>query len=356
MKFEVLAKKYLDFYVPNYQILLDGIDILKTYPIGITSVTVEDALEGADRFSFSANDLGAMWLDSDLFEPGKSVVIRMGYVNNLTTMIQGEIASLRSSFPRDGTPTLEISGYDLSHQFARGRGQRSFEEVRDSDIVTEIAERAKHRLETRIDETEVTHPHVTHDGQTDYDFIRKLADRNSFEFSVRGETLYFQKTRRGESEIMTLEYGASLLSFNPELNTANQPTEVTVRGWDPRTREEIVGRARRGGEEARERGRRSGGDIVEDQYGTAEERISDRPVSTQQEADTHARSVLNKQSEGLISGNAECIGIPEIRAGENIRLEGLGAKFSRKYYIEGSTHTIGSSGYSTRFSVKENTI
>ena len=356
MKFEDVAKKYFDFYAPDYQILVDGDDIIVSHQVEITTTTVENTLEGADRFSFSVSDPGAMWLGSDLFEPGTEVVIKMGYVNNLTTMIQGEIASLRSSFPRDGTPELEISGYDLSYQFARGRGQRSFEEVRDSDIVTEIAERANHRLETQIDETEVIHPHVMHDGRTDYDFIRKLADRNSFEFSVREETLYFQKTRRGMSEIMTLKYGASLLSFNPELNTANQPTEVTVRGWNPRTREEIVGRARRGGEDARERGRRSGGDIVEDQYGVAEERISDRPVGTQQEADTHARSVLNKQSEGLISGNAECIGIPEIRAGENIRLEGLGVKFSRKYYIARSTHTIDSSGYSTRFSVKENTI
>ena len=356
MKFEVLAKKYLDFYVPNYQILLDGIDILKTYPIGITSVTVEDVLEGADRFSLSVSDPGAMWLDSDLFEPGKSVVIRMGYVNNLTTMIQGEISSIRSSFPADGTPQLEISGYDLSHQFVRGHGQNSFEGVRDSDIVAEIAGRANHRLETQIDETEVIHPHVTHNGRTDYDFIRELADRNSFEFFVREETLHFQRTRRGGSEIVTLKYGASLLNFTSELNTANQPTGVRVGGWNIQTKEPIVGQAMRGSEEARERGRRSGGDMVEDQYGAAEEHITDSPVSSQQEADTRASSELNRQSEWLISGTAECIGLPEIRAGENIRLEGLGRKFSRRYYIESARHTIGSSGYSTSFSVKENTI
>lgn len=96
--------------------------------------------------------------------------------------------------------------------------------------------------------------------------------------------------------------------------------------------------------------------MIENQYGTVEERISDRPVSTQQEADTNARSTLNRMAEGLIRGSAECIGIPEIRAGENIRLEGLGKKFSRKYYVDRSRHTISSSGYSTNLNVKENTI
>jgi len=356
MEFAALAEKYKNFYAPNYQLLIDGKDILREHFIEITRVTFEDTLEGADSFSFSINDPGITWLDRDFFEPGKEVEIKMGYVDRLTTMIVGEITSLSPNFPTDGTPQLEVRGYDFSYQFTRGRGQRSFEKVRDSDIVASIADKAKRKLETRIDQTETTYLHVVHDRRTDYDFIRALADRNFFEFFVREKTLYFRQSNRKEREIVTLRYGASLLSFNPELNTANQPTEVTRRGWNIQTREEIVGRARRGSEEARERGRRSGGDMIENQYGTVEERISDRPVSTQQEADTNARSTLNRMAEGLIRGSAECIGIPEIRAGENIRLEGLGKKFSRKYYVDRSRHTISSSGYSTNLNVKENTI
>jgi phage protein D len=356
MEFAALAGKYNNFYAPNYHVLIEGKDILREHFIEITRVSFEDTLEGADKFTFSINDPGIEWLDRDFFEPGKEVEIKMGYVDRLTTMILGEITSLSPNFPTDGTPQLEISGYDFSYQFTRGRGQRSFENVRDSDIVASIADKAKRKLETRIDRTETTYPHVVHDRRTDYDFIRKLAKRNFFEFFVREKTLYFRESNRKVREIVTLRYGASLLSFNPVLNTANQPTEVTRRGWNVQTREEIVGRARRGSEEARERGRRSGGDMIEDQYGTVEERISDRPVSTQQEADTNARSTLNQMAEGLISGSAECIGIPEIRAGENIRLEGLGKKFSRKYYVDRSTHAISSAGYSTNFNVKENTI
>lgn len=356
MEFEDLARRYKNFYAPNFQILVDGEDVFKKFLIEISSVTVEDTLEGADRFSFSINDPEVSWVDSTLFEPGTEVEIKMGYADKLATLIVGEIISLRPTFPATGTPTLEISGYDLSYQFTRVSKQRSFENSRDSDIVAGIANEAKHKLKTQIDQTETVHPHVVQDRQTDFEFIKSLADRNFFEFFVRERTLYFQRPKRDQTEILTLVYGESLSSFNPELNTAHQVSEVTVRGWNPRTREEIVGRARRGSEEARAGGRKSGGDIVETQYGVVEERILDRPVYTQQEADTLARSALNRRSEGLIRGRAECIGIPEIRAGGTIKLEGLGKKFSRRYYIERSTHTISNAGYSTTFNIKENTI
>jgi phage protein D len=367
MEVEELAERYNNFYAPNYQILIAGKDIFRKHLIEITNVSCEDRLGGADSFSFSINDPGVKCLDSDLFEPGKIVEIKMGYGDQLATMIVGEITSLRPNFPTDGTPQLEISGYDLSHQFGRVNMLDPFEDMTDSEIVEKIVDKAKHKLEKQIETTKTKrHLVVQDEDKTVYKFIEDLAARNFFEFFVKERTLYFREPIVDESEIVPLKYGESLLSFNPELNTANQVSEVTVRGWNPKTKEEIVGRAQRGREEGRERGRgseegrrrerRSGGDIVEDLYGRVEARILDTPVFTQEEADTRARSILNRMSEGLIQGSANCIGIPEIRAGVNIKLEGLGNKFSRKYYIARTTHTLSNSGYSTTFNIKENTI
>jgi len=356
MTYLAIAKQYRNFYAPGYQVLVDGEDIITEHYIEIIRVQFEDVLDGADRFSITISDPGPKWIDNGLFEPGKEITIKMGYVDKLTTMIVGEVISLRPSFPPDGSPQLEINGYDLSHQFTRVRKQRSFRDKKDSEVVQMVASEAKHKLSTRIETTGAVHPHIVQDRQTDYDFIKSLAERNFFEFLVKEKTLYFQSPRRDRSAVISLEYGSSLLNFNPELNTANQVSEVTVRGWNPSTKEEIVGRASRGSEEARQSGRQSGGDIVEDVYGTVEERIMDRPVFTQQEADNLALSVLNRYSEGLVTGSGECIGIPEIRAGENIELKGVGNKFSKKYYIERTTHTISNTGYTMTFNVKENTI
>lgn len=356
MDFAGLAKKYQNFYVPGFQVLVAGTDVVKDKLVEITGVTVEDVLDGADRFSFSFSDPGAKWLDSGLFDPGREVEIKIGYVDRLTTMLVGEIISLRPSFPAGGTPELEVSGYDLSHQFSRVRRERTFREMKDSQVVASIAGEAKHKLKTDIEETATVHPVVVQSQQTDFEFITELAERNFFKFAVRDRTLCFKRPQDEGGAFVSMEYGRSLLSFTPELNISGQVSEVTVRGWNPQTREAIVGSARRGSEEGREQRRSSGGEMVESIYGAVEERVLDQPVFSRQEADNLARAILNRLAEGLIRGDGVCIGIPEIRAGVVVELKGLGSKFSRRYHVESSTHTIGGSGYTTNFRVKENTL
>ncbi|RLI79450.1 hypothetical protein DRP04_09160 [Archaeoglobales archaeon] len=326
MKFEDLSKKYANFYSPSYQILVDGRDLKSLAEV--ISVTFEDTLDGADRFSFTLGSIHNNLLE--FLELGKEVEIKMGYLDKLTPMIVGEITSIELNFSSNGD-RLEISGYDLSYQFTQVRKHRSFENMRDSDVVERIASEARHRLRTEIEPTEVVHPYIVQNGETDYRFISMLAERNNFEFFVRERTLYFRRPRK-EGDMIALEYGKTLLSFRAEINMANQVSEVIVKAWNPKTKQEIVGRARREGS----------GRV---------EQITDKPVFSQQEADKLARSILDKLSEGLVRGNAECIGIPEMRAGTIVELKGLG-RFDGKYYVERTSHTISSSGYTTTFNVR----
>ena len=73
-------------------------------------------------------------------------------------------------------------------------------------------------------------------------------------------------------------------------------------------------------------------------------------------ADAMAKAILNKMSEGFVKGTGECIGLPLVKPGTTIQLEGIGKKFSKTYYIEKTTHSIGTSGYKTTFTVKDNAI
>ena len=59
-----------------------------------------------------------------------------------------------------------------------------------------------------------------------------------------------------------------------------------------------------------------------------------------------------KKHEEVLKGSGESIGIPDILAGTNIELKGLGKQFSSTYYIDQTNHSISSSGYKTTFNVK----
>jgi phage protein D len=354
MSFEALSKKYANFDVPSYRISIDGVDILKKYLVKIANVTFEDAVDASHMFSFTVDDTQLKWLDSGVFEPSKIVEIEMGYQNVLSSMIVGEIVSFRPSFPTDGSPQIEISGYDLFYQFTRSSKNKTWKGKKDSEVVEEVLKsgQVKHKLTYKIEPTQVVRPEIVQDGETDYAFMKKLAERNFFDFLIDKKNIYFGPPKKNVQPVTTLQYGKSLLSFTSELNTANQVSEVHVRGWDPSAKKEIVGKAK----SANPTDDNSGGAMMANLYGKVEQRITDRPVYSQQEADTLARALFNKLSVGLVRGNAECVGIPEIRAGETIILNGLGQRLSQKYFIEKSTHSMGDSGYRTTFSVRGDVI
>ena len=50
------------------------------------------------------------------------------------------------------------------------------------------------------------------------------------------------------------------------------------------------------------------------------------------------------------------MGLPEIRPDTMIALESVGTPFSKPYYVEEASHKLDSSGYRTRFKVKETTL
>ena len=358
MSYSSFAAKYDDFKIPSFRVIVDGDDVVKKYLVDIIGINFEDALDVSHRFSVTFND---EWLpssqykvlDSGLFDPGKIVELQMGYLDKLTSMILGEITSLKPNFPSDVTLQTEASGYDLFYQLTRSRNRKTWLGKRDSDVVEDIIRNGnlKQKLTPHIQSTNVTIDAITQNGETDYAFIKKLAERNFFEFSINQRDVYFGPPQRNTASVITLEYGKSLLSFSPELNTANQVSKVTVKGWDPDNKQEITGSAGMQGSEAL-----SGGQTMQTLYGTVEQTITDQPVTSQQQANLLAKALFNKLSTGLVQGSAECIGLPELRAGTCVLLQGVGKKFSQKYFVERSTHTVDSTGYKTTIQLRGDVI
>lgn len=340
MKISKLETKYSSFHAPAFEISIDGKNILKQN-IEITDVTVENFVEGMDTFSFTVNNIFDIQrrepnFANDFFSPGKTVVIKMGYVDKLVTVITGVLTSNSFSFTSDALSQLVVSGFDLSFYMKNTQKTRSWDNVTHSNIVRTLA--SEYGLSPKVDDTEVIYPKVMQDNESDLRFLTRLAKKNYFEFFVSGKNLYFRVPPYKKNPILTLEWG-EFESFSPEVNIAEKVTKVEVRGWDPRGKKEIVARAQK-----KASGRQQ---VVE---------VTRKPVFSQQEAQRMADSILNKHNERLVTAIGESIGLPEIMAGQNIGISGLGNKFSRDYYIEKTVHTINGSGYRTTFYVKENTL
>lgn len=111
MTYDVNTKKIPNLYAPILQIIIEGEDILHKYNKRAATVTVEHSQTDPPRFSFTIDDDYQLnWVNSNLFEIGKSLQIRAGYADSVETLINAEIASLKTVFSSTGGPQIVVSG------------------------------------------------------------------------------------------------------------------------------------------------------------------------------------------------------------------------------------------------------
>ena len=77
--------------------------------------------------------------------------------------------------------------------------------------------------------------------------------------------------------------------------------------------------------------------------------MTNQPVRNVQTAHSVAAARLKSINQELVKGTGSVVGLPELRAGSQVYLWGLGKRFSGRYFVTSTTHTIGMSGYTTQF-------
>jgi phage protein D len=146
-----------------------------------------------------------------------------------------------------------------------------------------------------------------------------------------------------------LTYGRSLIEFQPTLTTVNQVNEVVVRGWDNINKVKIEGTATRAQITTRGVGDRGGQQAIEQSFKQRKEVIANKPVNSQKEAETLARETLEHIAKEMVNASGSTVGLPDLRAGCMVEIDGVGERFSGRYFIKSTTHTIGDGGYTTQF-------
>jgi phage protein D len=349
-----------DYAIPSvadYDITVNGAQLTVLQKTHLTALSVELDTRKPGMFEFTLTGSNYLkteteWIDdTSLFAVGNEVECKMGYVDELQTLLVGEITGLEPEFDARSLPRLVVRGYDRGHRLLRGRKTRTFAQQKDSDIASAIAGEAGLTGETT--DSEVTHEYVCQAHQTDLEFLHERASRINYEVVVEGKKLLFRPVQNAASEVATLTREEDLLEFFPRLSTMRQLTETDVLGWDPKEKKEILGQSKTGDEASTMGGDKSGGALVQGPFGDAAASTGDLPVATQAEADQIATARLNKASLELISGEGLCRGRNDLTAGIVIRIDGIGTRFSGLYYVVAASHRYGASrGYQTNFFVR----
>lgn len=388
------------FYVPEFEVRIEGVGLPRNVLRDVVEVTYKDNIKEIDsleltinnwsaetrRFKYvgdeTAEDLEGSTADSEryrLFDPcNKQVELWMGYAGDLRMMIRATFTTLEPTFTSGGAPTLAVRGLNVLHQLRRKQYSTTWGDKRDSDIARNIATLVDKDLGThhkrfplpivvnpRAQAREEPLPYVAQKNQYDIDFLlsRALrlgyvvyvreADPTSSSADERQPHLYFGPSDGrvpGQRDVeFRLKWGASLTEFKPTLTTANQIKSVTVNGWDRGKKKEISVKVSLDDKELN-----VNTDLHEllNVCDPREEIVVDKPVHSEREARRVAEAILKDRHKEMVKASGTTVGLPDLRAGRAVHIEGLGARFNGRYFVTDTTHTLNDSGYLTRFNAR----
>ncbi len=333
----------------QFYLMLDGAVAFEDLMRDVMEITVESSLHLPDVATIVMHDPHLKWIDAESLTPGKAVIVSARGDSGEKLIFDGEIVELEPDF-HPSTQILTVRAFDRLHRLSIGQHTRSFQNVTDGDLVKKVAQEVG--LRAVSGPTTQVHRYVFQNNQTNLAFLRGRADALGYLLFVQGDALHFEPPSPAGKPI-ALEWGANLSEFRPRLTTVGQASDVTVRGWDPATRQEIVGHARKGQGTPQVGEKQAGGDLAHEAFHVdAQSQGVVRPVRSQAEADNLAQALADQRASRFIEAEGTCTGNPAILAGSSVQVSAVGDRFGGTYFITSATHVYAAqSGYVTHFSI-----
>jgi phage protein D len=353
------AAKTSDQMVPSLRVYVNGRSLPQQAVSDLLSASVLEDVTAPSMFTLTLvnwdmDRLRVTWADRDLFAEGNEVEVQMGYVDAYETLLVGEITGLEPAFVARDVPKLVVRGYDRRHRLMRDRRTRTFTQVKDSDIASQLASAAGLKADTT--DSTVILAYVIQHNQTDLEFLSQRARHIGYDMRVDDKTLIFRPYRNTDTTQITLTRTQDLLEFYPRLSTMAQASHIQLRSWNPLDKALFNGQAKAGAEGTTMGGKTTGPSALQASLGNAAANtVIDRPVLSQAEADQIAQAQLQRRALSYITGEGVTVGRTDLRAGTVVGIEGIGRRFSGLYYLPSVEHTYSARvGYRTHFTVRRN--
>ena len=305
---------------------------------------------------------------------GTSVKISFGHTTDVTgivksnTLVDGEITSIEPIY--DGADVyLRIRGYDRGHRLTHGKATRTYGDgnpmglgVGDADIVKKIASEAG--LTAKVDALSlmtVKYKYVMQYNQNDWDFLWARANQLGYQVYVEGKNLHFcpASSARTNTNPTKLDFGGNLTRFEPRVLAMGQITQTEAYGWDPKSKKNVnsstMAELSLKGTKALANTVPANAQMKTAFSSKAKDFVIEPGAATTPQTKAYADAAFSRASSSFMQAYGELDeGDPFLVAGSTVMINGLGLRFTGKYYVTEAHHTFRHGAHRTTFSVTGN--
>ncbi|MGC9419224.1 MAG: phage late control D family protein, partial [Rhodovulum sp.] len=179
-------------------------------------------------------------VDGTAYAIGKDITIAAHYGSGEpATLFSGVIVAQRLRIAEPRGPRLELLCRDKAVALTRGRKSALYAQMKDSDVIAQIASDAGLTAEA-ASTPDSARDQLRHDV-TDWDFLRALADRNGHLVLVDAGKITTGPPDTSGAAVLTLTLGEDIIEFDAAANTEGLYATARGLGWDDTAKETVEG-------------------------------------------------------------------------------------------------------------------
>ncbi|MDH7444140.1 type VI secretion system tip protein VgrG [Aquimarina sp. 2201CG14-23] len=272
--------------------------------------------------------------NQELLIPGAEIQITAGYHSDEETVFKGIVIKHNIKIRTNGS-YLILECKDETVKLTIGRKSKYFYENKDSGIIEEII--GDYGIDNEVEATNYEHKELVQYNISDWDFIVSRAQANGKLCFVDDGKLSIKKPDFSTTEIETVTFGATLLDLDAEIDARHQIDKVTSYSWNYADQEIVEIEAAdpavslNGNLESSDLSSVIALENLELRHGGA--------LSTSEMQDWSDAKLMFQQL-SKIRGRVKFQGIPAVKPGTIIKLQGVGDRFNGKVYITAISHHI----------------
>lgn len=274
------------------------------------------------------------------FIPGKKIEIQLGYRSQNDSIFKGIIVKHSIKIRKSGS-LLILECRDEAIKMTSGVNSRYYTDKKDSDIIEEII--GLYGLQKDITATQVQLKEVVQYDASDWDFLLCRAEANGLVVKVENGKIIVAPPATGEQSVLKVQYGATLLELDAEIDARWQNKSITAHSWNATDQEVVTTEAKE--PKTTNNGNLTASDLA-NVMGDAHN-IRHGGKLSQPELQAWADGRLLKERLAKVRGRAKFQGFAGVMPDKVIEITGIGERFEGKLYVSGIRHSFAKGNWET---------
>jgi len=263
------------------------------------------------------------------FVPGAEVEILAGDQANPVSIFKGVVMRQAIRVREQSASQLVVECRHAAAKLTVGAKNAFFFGEKDSDIISGLLSAAS--VSAQVEATSVSHPQQVQFRSTDWDFLLARAEANGKLVFANDDQVRVKAPVLSGQPVCTLQYGATIIELDAEVEARSQFAAVKSLTWDP-AQQALVSR------DAADPNIAGPGNLAGDDLAAvaALPNFELRHASlAEDEAQAWADAQWLKSKLSKVSGRAKCEGIAAVNPGDLVELAGVGDRFNGTVFVTG---------------------